>query len=191
MSFTSQEKKDLKDDWEKCTKTIEIKKSTGSAFFEKLFRTYPEYMPMFKFVPSAGRVTAQELDQIPRMRAHINRFMNALDGLVENVEDPDCLVQMLNALTDDHIKRGLGIGHFKNTFAVLQQFLSETLTSSYHKEAWTKLLNTALAVIEARMIQKKSEAGICGWACHNKLACAATAGLLIGAAILIKKKMAK
>jgi len=190
MAFSVQEKRVLKENWEKCTKTVELKKSSGSSIFERLFRAHPEYMPMFHFVPS-GDATAKELDQIPRMRAHINRFMNALDGLVENVEDPDCLVQMLNALTDDHIKRGLGIGHFKNTFAVLQQFLSDTLSPNYHKEAWTKLLNTALTVIEARMIQKKSEAGICGWVTHNKLACLATATLIIGAAVLIKKKMKK
>ncbi len=80
-------------------------------YARRLFTKYPEYIPMFK--------SFRDLPNLPAImasapfRAHSVRFMGALCDIMENLEDENCLVELLNRLAESHKPRNITMDDFK------------------------------------------------------------------------------
>ncbi|ROT84928.1 hemoglobin [Penaeus vannamei] len=76
----------------------------GINFFLTLFRAEPELQTRFK---GFADKTEEELKTNKRLAAHASTVMLAITGLVDNLDDVTCLVEMLNATALNHKRRGL------------------------------------------------------------------------------------
>ncbi|XP_042887295.1 globin-like [Penaeus japonicus] len=119
----------------------------GINFFLELFRTEPELQTRFK---GFANKTEEELKTNKRLAAHASTVMLAITGLVDNLDDVTCLVEMLNSTALNHKRRGIPKEDFVLLAPVLVKFLRDNLGSAWTpvaEEAWTQALKVINAVI--------------------------------------------
>ncbi|XP_069977867.1 globin [Penaeus vannamei] len=119
----------------------------GINFFLTLFRAEPELQTRFK---GFADKTEEELKTNKRLAAHASTVMLAITGLVDNLDDVTCLVEMLNATALNHKRRGVPKKDFELLAPVLVKFLRDSLGSAWTpiaEEAWTQALKVINTVI--------------------------------------------
>ncbi|KAJ8036837.1 Globin [Holothuria leucospilota] len=92
-----------------------------------------------------------ELKGSIRVRSHGLRVVAALNSVVENLDDIECLLDMLQHIAHSHHPRGPTKKHFQDlggvVIATFEQSLGKKLTEDV-KNAWVKAYGVILSVIE-------------------------------------------
>jgi hypothetical protein len=65
----------------------------------RLFEAHPEYQKRFA---NFQGLTIPELWHSKKLAAHATNVMYSLTGVVDNLEDPECLTEMLLKLGENH-----------------------------------------------------------------------------------------
>lgn len=93
-----------------------------------------------------------ELTGNKRLLAHANSVLYAITSLVDNLDDPETLVEMLHKLAANHFKRGITIAMFNDLGVTLVGYLKSTLEPSQMDAAavtaWTKTYSVMSSVIQ-------------------------------------------
>lgn len=74
------------------------------------FTGYPEYQKMFR---SFADIPLAELHKSKRLIAHGYTVMTSLTALVENLDDPEVLNELLHTVGRNHGRRKVKVGDFE------------------------------------------------------------------------------
>jgi len=110
-------------------------------FCSIFFTQYPEYQSLFR---GFADVPLDRLSDNKRFQAHAFTVLNAINGLVDNLDDPEVLTELLLKTGQNHGRRSLKRGEFQNLKASLLDFFSIALKEHWTPEAeaaWSKLLS--------------------------------------------------
>jgi len=119
-------------------------KGNGIKFFVAFFTAYPEYQQLFKQLKD---VPLDELAQAPKLKAHASVVMNNINALIDNLSQPECVVEILRKIVVTHKPRGITPQHFENLFGVLLSFLASALGDAFTAETKGAWVATAGAVV--------------------------------------------
>ncbi|GBN68541.1 hypothetical protein AVEN_175511-1 [Araneus ventricosus] len=121
------------------------------------FEVHPEYKKLFK---GFAHVPKAELPQNGKLLGHALSVMYALNSIVDNLNDPESLVQVLEKIGISHGPRNITGTHFQNLAVVLVNFLKEalgpSLMDSTAEEAWRKSLEVANSLIVKALEMKET-----------------------------------
>lgn len=109
----------------------------GAETFITLFDDYP-YMMIF-FENFGLKKKGPRVNE--KVRTHAITFMTAVQGLVDFIDKPDSLIDLLGAITESHIKRKVTVGDMQRITATFLKVLKINLTTAYSEEeqkAWRK-----------------------------------------------------
>lgn len=141
--LTPREKNLVRDTWSIVRKDV---KANAIAIFLMLFRRYPEYQKLFS---AFADVPAEQLPGNTRLAAHAMSVAYAITALVDNLDDADCLVELVRKTATNHSRRPVTVAHFENTTAVIVDTLKERLGSKMTPaavSAWEKTLRLVVKV---------------------------------------------
>lgn len=92
-----------------------------------------------------------ELRGNKKVLAHANSVLYAITSLVDNLDDPECLVEMLHKVGDSHGTRHIEIEMFNNLGVTLVGLLVEKLGPNVMNasaiDAWKKTYGVIVSVI--------------------------------------------
>lgn len=71
---------------------------------------FPEYQRLFK---AFADVPADKLVKNGKLLGHATSVMYAINSIVDNLEDPGCLVELLHKTGTNHKQRNLTALHFQ------------------------------------------------------------------------------
>ena len=91
-----------------------------NVFVSRLFETHPVLQTRFKGF--AGK-SSEQLRTNKRVAAHGSSVLLAITGMVDNLDDVSCLVEMLKTTGRNHVKRGIP----KEDFEVKKSYISKTI----------------------------------------------------------------
>jgi len=144
------EEKLIKDTWSLISSDL---KGNGSQVFVRFFTDYPKYQQSFK---SFAKVPFEDLPTNKRFLAHAFTVISAVDGMVENIDDPEMLDEMLLKTGINHGKRkinGEAFDEFQISFmAFLKTALKDKWTSKA-EEAWGTVAGLIMSKIKEGMEQ--------------------------------------
>ncbi|XP_046386845.1 hemoglobin subunit gamma-like [Ischnura elegans] len=133
-------------------------KGFGVELFMELFSAHPEYQKMFK---SFAGVARSDLPQDKRFQAHATTVAYSIQNIVENLHDPECLVELLHKVGCNHGRRNIEPKAFQNlrnvVITTLKKLLGKKLTP-FAEESWKKTLDVANSVIYKGLDEGKLEA---------------------------------
>jgi len=115
-------------------------KGTGVKFLLHFFTGFPEYQKLFR---GFADVPLEKLGENKRFQAHAFTVLNAINGLVDNLDDPEVLSELLLKTGQNHGRRTLKRGEFENLKSSLLEFFAKALKDHWTPEAeaaWSKLL---------------------------------------------------
>ncbi|ODN02116.1 Globin [Orchesella cincta] len=141
--LSSTEEKVIQDTWALISPDL---KKSGVGVFLRFFTDYPNYQKSFR---SFANVPFDDLPQNKRFQAHAYTVMNAIDGMVNNLDDPEMLDEMLLRTGVNHGKRkltGQAFDEFKSSF---MGYLETTL-----KDKWSSETEAAWELVVALIITK-------------------------------------
>lgn len=147
-NLTLRQKKVIQENWALVQKDI---RGNGVDFFLTFFKHHPEYQKDFK---SFATVPMDQLRDNKKLHAHAFSVMYAISSMVDNLEDIDCLLEILVKMGQSHGKRSITIKKFENLAVVFVDFLGEKLGSGftpYARLAWQKAFDVINAVIKTGM----------------------------------------
>ncbi|CAG7834222.1 unnamed protein product [Allacma fusca] len=139
LVLTEEETEALHETWQLVAKDL---KGNGVKFFLHFFQTFPEYQRKFK---GFADVPLVQLAENKRLKAHAFTVLNAINGLIDNLDDLEVLNELLFKTGQNHIKRNLKISDFQNLKENLHEFLQLALGEAFTPTAsvaWKKLLTT-------------------------------------------------
>ncbi|KAF2355683.1 Globin [Trinorchestia longiramus] len=119
----------------------------GVNFFLKFFEAYPDAQRKFRGFQD---VPLESLRKDKRLRAHASTVMHAINSVVDSLDDPETLVEILKSVGGNHFKRGIERIHFEHLREVLLKYLKEALWSAFPpaaEDGWQKALTAVNAVI--------------------------------------------
>jgi len=140
-ALTPQEAKAVKTTWSLVQTDL---KGNGVKFFIHFFTGFPEYQKIFR---GFADIPLEQLSTNKRFIAHAYTVMSALSALVDNLDDPEVLSELLLNVGRNHIKRKLKKGDFENLRASLVDFLGKALRDDWTPEAdvaWKKTLQVVV-----------------------------------------------
>jgi len=143
--LSSREKRVIEENWALVEKDI---RGNGVDFFLALFRAHPSYQSYFK---SFADVPMDKLKENRKLHAHAFSVMYAISSMVNNLDDIECLLEVLTKTGRAHSPRNIKIEHFENLAVVFLNFMTEKLGSiftPYARTAWAKAFKTINAVIQ-------------------------------------------
>jgi len=136
--LTPEEEKTVKDIWALVSPDL---KGTGVKFLIHFFSGFPEYQKLFR---GFADIPLEKLSENKRFQAHAFTVLNAIDGLVDNLDDPEVLTELLIKTGQNHARRTLKRGEFQNLTSSLLEFFGIALKGHWTPEAeaaWSKLLS--------------------------------------------------
>ena len=126
----------------------------------RFFTENPSYQvnfTAFKDVP------IQELRGNKKVLAHALSVLYAISSLVDNLDDPECLVEMLHKLGTSHFKRHISYPHFENLGVSLLGSMKQKLGSDVMNEAamaaWQKAYGVIISVIKQGLESAEADGG--------------------------------
>ncbi|XP_067000253.1 globin [Anabrus simplex] len=128
----------ITDTWTLVKKDI---RGNGVDLFMRLFRIRPELQKRFS---SFADMPLEELAKSKRLQAHTNSVMYALDSVVDSLNDPECLNEMLLKIGENHGRRRITERDFMDLKVVFMQLLKDKLDihlTPYGEEAWSKTVD--------------------------------------------------
>ncbi|XP_046573943.1 globin-like [Haliotis rubra] len=126
-------------------------KGNGVNFLIKFFKDYPEDKTFFEAFKDKK---PEELRDNPKMRAHASIVMHALTSVVDNLDDPECLIDILQRNAQSHFGRNIRIKQYKDLFETFVRYLQEALgdkCTELTKTSWEKALVVVISVIGNEM----------------------------------------
>ncbi|KAJ7989775.1 hypothetical protein DPEC_G00308010 [Dallia pectoralis] len=135
------EREMIQDTWAKVYQSCG---DVGVAILIRLFVNFPsakQFFSQFKQVEDP-----EELEKSAQLRKHAHRVMNAINSLVENLNDGEKLASVLKLVGKAHaLKHNVEPVYFKILGGVILEVLGEDFSDDFTPEvvvAWTKLLDT-------------------------------------------------
>ncbi|KDR21528.1 globin-like [Zootermopsis nevadensis] len=122
-------------------------KRAGVELFIQLFEAHPEYQKLFRVFES---LSLQELEKSAKLSAHATNVMYSLTSVIDNLEDPECLTELLIKLGQNHDRHGVSEKEFNDLKVVLMKLLKQKLgkkLTSQAEAAWSKTIDVAYQVI--------------------------------------------
>ncbi|XP_071444842.1 globin C, coelomic-like [Hetaerina americana] len=143
-------------------RTFEFARSNIKAFgvdlFVELFSAYPDYQKLFK---SFASVPLNQLSENKKFIAHSTTVVYSIINVVDNLDDAECLVELLFKIGSNHARRNVEHEAFQNLNNVIIVTLKKKLGkkfTSFAEESWRKTLDVAISVIFKGMDEGKLEA---------------------------------
>ncbi|CAD5122329.1 DgyrCDS10769 [Dimorphilus gyrociliatus] len=111
-------------------------KGNGVELFITLFTMYPETQNMFKRLKNKS---VEELRKSAALRAHGLDFNRMLSAFVENLDDVECLVNLIQKVVLSHLPRKIGPDEYLVVAKVFHAFMKMKIGSLYTpavQESW-------------------------------------------------------
>ncbi|OXA57298.1 globin [Folsomia candida] len=146
MSLTAEEKTAVQDTWGVVAKDL---KGNSIKVFLHFFTMFPEYQKLFRGFADTP------MDQLPenrRFKAHAFTVVSAINGLIDNLDDPEMLCELLVKTGQNHAKRSIKIGDFKNLNDCLMDLFSKIFG-----EAWTPVAKSGWSKVFSVVLEKVAE----------------------------------
>ncbi|XP_064477970.1 globin-like [Ornithodoros turicata] len=143
--LTPREKNLVRDTWALVRKDV---KSNAVAIFLMLFERHPPYQKLFS---GFADVPADQLASDTRLAAHAMSVAYALTALIDNLDDADCLVELVRKTATNHTRRPVTLQHFENLMVVIVDTLKDRLGNKMTPaatSAWEKTLRLVVKVTE-------------------------------------------
>jgi len=143
--LTPRQKLVLKENWALVAKDI---KGNGIDLFITFFKHHPEYQKDFQ---AFANVPFNELKTNKKLQAHAFSVMYALTSMIDNLDDIDCLLEILVKTGKTHGQRNIPLKKFEDLAVVVDGFLGEKLGNVYTpfaRCAWQKALEVINSVIK-------------------------------------------
>jgi len=145
MNLSEEEKQIVRDTWSTATKDIN---KAGIGLFMILFSQNPSYQNYFSFRDVADLETLKE-DK--RLKAHARNVMYYLKMVVDSLDDPEVVQEMVDRIGKSHIRRGLGVEQFTVLRGAVVELLIGALGTEVMNEealtAWTKTYDLFLDAV--------------------------------------------
>ncbi|XP_061905440.1 cytoglobin-1-like [Entelurus aequoreus] len=142
--LTEKEKVMIQDSWAKVYLKCD---DVGVAILIRLFVNFPsskQYFSQFKDIKEP-----EEMERSAQLRKHACRVMNAINTLVENLDDPDKMASVLKMVGKAHaLRHKVDPAYFKILSGVILEVLGEVFPDVITAEAaaaWTNFLATVYA----------------------------------------------
>ncbi|CAH2037771.1 unnamed protein product, partial [Iphiclides podalirius] len=127
----------------------------GTELLKRLFRAYPETREFFKMV---RKLPEEEYERSFQFKAHVINLMSSLNQAVNNLNEPEIVVEIMVKLGESHQKRKIQEIHFNDLKDVFVNMFIEVLRldtstlSAWGKtvDFWYKHIFEALATTETR-----------------------------------------
>ncbi|XP_053194787.1 cytoglobin-1-like [Scomber japonicus] len=146
--LTDKERVMIQDSWAKVYQKCD---DTGVAILVRLFVNFPsskQYFSQFKHIEQP-----EELERSAQLRKHARRIMNAINTLVESLDNSEKVASVLKLVGKAHaLKHKVEPVYFKILSGVILEVLGEEFPEVVTPEvaaAWTKLLATIYCSITA------------------------------------------
>ncbi|XP_041851735.1 cytoglobin-1-like [Melanotaenia boesemani] len=146
--LTDKEKVMIQDSWGKVFQNCD---DVGVAILVRLFVNFPsskQYFSQFKNIEDT-----EELEQSSQLRKHAHRVMDAINTLVESIDNSEKVASVLKLLGTAHaLRHKVDPVYFKILSGVILEVLGEEYPEVVTPEvatAWTKLLATVCCGINA------------------------------------------
>ncbi|KAM4595948.1 cytoglobin-1-like isoform 1-T2 [Polymixia lowei] len=137
--LTDRETATIQDTWAKVYQNCD---DVGVAILIRLFVNFPsskQYFSQFKHMEEP-----EEMEKSTQLRKHARRVMNAINTLVENINDSDKMASVLKLVGKAHaLRHKVEPVYFKILSGVILEVLGEEFPEVVTPEvaaAWTKLL---------------------------------------------------
>lgn len=122
-------------------------KQTGVELFMRFFEAHPEYQKRFA---SFRGMNLTELRGSKKLSAHATNVVYSLTGVVDNLEDPECLTELLIKLGQNHGRHNITEKEFYELKVVLMDLLKQKLgkqLTPQGESAWNKTVDIAYKFI--------------------------------------------
>ncbi|GAA6226085.1 cytoglobin-1-like [Lates japonicus] len=146
--LTDKERVIIQDSWAQVYQNCD---DVGVAILIRLFVNFPsskQYFSQFKHIEEP-----EELERSTQLRKHARRVMNAINTLVESIDDSDKVASVLKLVGKAHaLRHKVEPVYFKILSGVILEVLGEEFPEAVTPEvaaAWTKLLATVCCGITA------------------------------------------
>lgn len=146
--LTDKEKVMIQDSWAKVYENCD---DAGVAILVRLFVNFPsskQYFSQFKHIEEP-----EELERSAQLRKHAHRVMNAINTLVESLDNSEKVASVLKLVGKAHaLRHKVDPVYFKILSGVILEVLGEAFSEVVTAEvaaAWTKLLGTLCCSITA------------------------------------------
>lgn len=144
--LTEKEKNAVRDSW---AKLVASWKTNGVEFFYRLFQAYPQIRAQFK---TFDGMDMEAIRTSSKLRAHSINFKHGITSFVENLDDPDCLVVLVQKMTANHFRRQISVERFQEAFTLFLNFAQEvTELDAFTASSWKKTLDVVAKVIGEHM----------------------------------------
>ncbi|XP_069566138.1 cytoglobin-1-like [Brachyistius frenatus] len=146
--LTDKERVVIKDSWAKVFQKCD---DVGAAILVRLFVNFPsskQYFSQFKDIEDP-----EEIEQSSQLKKHAHRVMNAINTLVESLDNSDKMASVLKLVGKTHaLRHKVEPVYFKILSGVILEVLGEEFPKVVTPEvatAWTKFLATVCCSISA------------------------------------------
>ncbi|KAH6924258.1 hypothetical protein HPB50_014527 [Hyalomma asiaticum] len=112
---------------------------TSTSMFVALFARYPDYQRLFE---RFANVPLQELPRNEVVKAHALAVFYFYTNIVDGMDDPDLLTELVRKNVRNHLRRPMGPQHYANMDEVLLEVIKDKLRSRMSPgavRAWKKL----------------------------------------------------
>lgn len=117
-------------------------KKHGVEYFIQLFQAYPNIKAFFKVFDD---MDWEEIRKSAKLRAHTINFKNGVGSFIENLDDPECLVVLIEKQSANHFRRKISANEFGDAFKCFLDYAKEnTELDDFTAAAWVQ----TLAVVE-------------------------------------------
>ncbi|KAL4648036.1 cytoglobin [Arapaima gigas] len=137
--LSEEEKGMIQDSWGRVYDNCE---DVGVSVLIRFFVNFPsakQYFSQFRDMEDA-----EEMERSLQLRKHAQRVMNAINSVVENLQDPDKVSSILSLVGKAHaVKHKVEPMYFKILSGVILEVLAEDYPDSFTPEvqrAWAKLM---------------------------------------------------
>lgn len=116
-------------------------KEAGVEMFTRLFEAHPQYQKLF---PNFEGLTLSVLRTSKKLAAHATNVMYSLTSVVDNLDDPECLKELLIKLGKNHGRHKVYEKQFHDLELVLMELLKEKLGNQLTPQgevAWKKTID--------------------------------------------------
>lgn len=151
--LTARQKRVIEETWKLVEQDI---RANGVDFFIAFFKAHPTYQKYFK---SFAEVPMDQLKENRKLHAHGFSVMYAISSMVNNLDDIDCLVEILTKTGHSHAGRHIKIQHFEDLAVVFVDFLGDKLGSiltPFGRKAWAQALGVINSVIGSALQEASS-----------------------------------
>ncbi|WAR26230.1 GLB3-like protein [Mya arenaria] len=114
-------------------------------FFCRLFKTFPYTRAYFKTLDG---IDQDALKTSSKLRAHSINFKHGVSSFIDNLDDIECLVILIQKVTENHFRRNIKRKSFEEAFPLFTTLVGDVQEADeFTLNAWKDTLATVLSVI--------------------------------------------